>query len=141
MQIVCASCGVKNRVPVERLQQHPKCGRCGGFLLPAQPIALGDAGFDRFVHGTELPIVVDFWAEWCGPCKMMAPIFVQASQQRPTVLFVKVDTESAQHTASRFQIRSIPTLMVLHGGREIARSAGAMPLPQLLAWLDHALAA
>ena len=145
MQIVCAGCGVKNRVPSERLQQNPltqkvKCGRCGGFLLPAQPIALGDADFDRFVQGTELPIVVDFWAEWCGPCKMMAPIFAQAAQQRPTVLFVKVDTESAQHTASRFQIRSIPTLALLHGGREVERSAGAMPLPQLLAWIDHALA-
>ena len=140
MQIVCASCGVKNRVPSERLLQHPKCGRCSGPLLPAQPIALGDADFDRFVQGTELLVVVDFWAEWCGPCKMMAPIFMQAAQQRPTVPFVKVDTESAQLTASRFQIRSIPTLLVLRGGQEIARSAGAMPLPQLLAWVDRALA-
>lgn len=145
MQIVCVSCGVKNRVPAERMQQHPlpqkiKCGRCGAALLPAQPIALGDADFDRFVQGTELPVVVDFWAEWCGPCKMMAPVFAQAARQRPTVPFVKVDTESAQHTASRFQIRNIPTLMVLRSGREIARSAGAMPLPQLLAWIDRALA-
>ncbi|HET8710632.1 MAG TPA: thioredoxin TrxC [Spongiibacteraceae bacterium] len=141
MQIVCVNCGVKNRVPDEKLQQHPKCGRCSAVLLPAQPIALDDAGFERFVHGTELPIVVDFWAEWCGPCKMMAPIFAQAAQQRPTIPFVKVDTERALQTASRFQIRSIPTLAVLQGGREIIRSAGAMPLPQLLAWLDRAVAA
>ncbi len=140
MQIVCVNCGAKNRVPGERLHDHPKCGRCAAPLLPAQPFALDDADFDRFVQGTELPIVVDFWAEWCGPCKMMAPVFMQAAQQRPAVPFVKVDTERAQHTASRFQIRSIPTLMVLHGGREIARSAGALPLPQLLAWIDHAVA-
>lgn len=139
MQIVCAGCGVKNRVPDEKLQLHPKCGRCGGLLLPAQPIALGDAEFEHFVQNTELPIVVDFWAEWCGPCKMMAPVFAQAAQQRPTVLFVKVDTETAQRTASRFQIRSIPTLALLRGGREVTRSAGALPLPQLLAWLDRAL--
>lgn len=139
MQIVCANCGVKNRVPDARLQQQPKCGRCSNPLLPGAPIILGDGEFEHFVQNTDLPIVVDFWADWCGPCKIMAPIFAQAAQQRPALLFVKVDTEAAQRAAGRFQIRSIPTLVVLRGGHEIARSAGAMALPQLLGWLDNAL--
>ncbi len=140
MQVVCAQCGVKNRVPEQRLMQQPKCGRCGALLLPAAPIVLNDANFDHFVQNTELPIVVDFWAEWCGPCKVMAPIFAQAAQQRPLLLFAKVNTEQAQATAQRYQIRSIPTLALLRGGGEVVRSAGAMPLPQLLAWIDRAAA-
>lgn len=141
MQIVCVNCGAKNRVPAERLQHHPKCGRCSNALLPAQPITLSDEEFDRFVQNTDVPIVVDFWADWCGPCKMMAPFFAHAAQQRPTVLFAKVDTESAAFTASRFQIRSIPTLMILQGGREVTRAVGAMSLPQFLSWLDGVLPA
>lgn len=146
MQVVCGGCGVKNRVMDEKFQLHAatqkiKCGRCGSELLPGKPIELSDEEFDRFVQNTDLPIVVDFWADWCGPCKMMAPIFAEAARQRPKVMFVKIDTESAVHTASRFQIRSIPTLMIMQGGREINRAAGAMSLPQFLSWLDSALLA
>ena len=139
MLIVCPSCLSKNRVDPDRLDQQPVCGRCQHQLLPAVPVALGEEAFDTYVSATELPVVVDFWAEWCGPCKMMAPELEQAARERPRLRFVKVDTDQAQRLASRFGIRSIPTLAVFMGGREIARRSGALLSAQLLAWVDDCL--
>ncbi len=137
MLIVCPSCMTKNRVPEERLQDNPTCGKCQQALLPTLPIELNDQNFFHYVQNTELPIVVDFWAEWCGPCKAMAPHFNQAAQHAPQYRFVKVNTEVAQQISSQFNIRSIPTIAVFKNGKEVARQAGAMQASQLLAWLGQ----
>jgi thioredoxin 2 len=135
MQLVCPSCAAKNRVPDERLREDPMCGKCGRPLMPAAPIALDDASFARYVEGTELPIVVDYWAEWCGPCKMMAPQFAAAAAQLPEVRFVKVDTEASPQASMRQRIRSIPTMVLFKGGAEVARRSGAMSAADIVAWV------
>lgn len=139
MLIVCPHCWTKNRFPDERVGEKPTCGRCQAELLPSYPIALGDQTFAHYVGHTELPIVVDFWADWCAPCRMMAPQFTQAASQMPQVRFAKVDTEQAQQISAQYAIRSLPTLVVFQGGREVARQAGAMRAPQMLAWLQQVL--
>ncbi|MGM9514030.1 thioredoxin TrxC [Roseateles sp. DB2] len=136
MHLVCAHCGATNRVPAERLQDQPVCGRCGAEIAPTHPLALSDAVFADYISKTEAPVLVDFWAAWCGPCRMMAPQFEAAAAQAPGVRFVKVDTEACPQTASRLSIRSIPTLALFLGGREIARQSGAMPAADLLRWLQ-----
>ncbi|HEV3020419.1 MAG TPA: thioredoxin TrxC [Burkholderiaceae bacterium] len=140
MLIVCPSCLSKNRVDPGRLEQHPVCGRCQHELLAPVPVELGEEAFDAYVSATELPVVVDFWAEWCGPCKVMAPELERAARQRPQVRFIKIDTDQAQRLASGFGIRSIPTLVVFVGGREIARQSGALSSAQVLAFVDEAQA-
>jgi len=137
MQIACPHCLAKNRVPDDRLADGPNCGNCHRPLLPGAPVAVRGEDLAAFAAGTTLPVVADFWADWCGPCKMMAPAFADAARRRPHVQFVKVDTEASPRAAQDYAIRGIPTLILFEGGREKARVSGAMQAQQLLAWLDQ----
>jgi len=134
--VVCPNCQSSNRIPAARLGDNPRCGKCKKALFTGHPIALTDQSFDRHLTRSELPLIVDFWAEWCAPCKMMAPFFEQAAAElEPQVRLVKVDTEANRQLGQRYQISSIPTTLVFKGGREVARQPGAMNLPQLLEWI------
>ena len=140
MELVCPNCGAVNRVPAERLGDNPKCGKCGGAVLPAAPIVLTAATFERFITRDGLPVLVDFWAPWCGPCRQMAPAFEQAAAQlEPAVRLAKVDTEAEKNLGARFNIRSIPTLALFVGGREVARQAGAMGAADIVRWTQQHL--
>lgn len=136
MLITCPHCLTKNRVPAERASQDPICGKCGQALLSGEVIELSDANFDTVVAGTELPVLVDFWAPWCGPCRQMAPQFALAAQQlKGQVLLVKVNSDSSPQLSQRFDIRSIPTLLQLQQGKELQRLSGALQAPQIVGWL------
>lgn len=131
--VACAHCGATNRVPAARLGEDPTCGRCGQPLLDGQPVELSDTNFERVTAASDLPVVVDFWAPWCGPCRQMAPQFEQAARAlKGRALLVKVNSDDNPHTASRFGIRSIPTLVKLQRGQEVARVAGARPAGQIV---------
>lgn len=116
------------------------CGKCGAQLMDAQPFALSDATLPAYIAHTELPVLVDFWADWCGPCKMMAPHFANAATQLPDVRFAKLDTEASPRASAAYAIRSIPTLILFRGGREVARQSGAMSAGDIVRWVQAQVA-
>ena len=135
LKIACPSCHALNRVPTARLADAPVCGRCKQRLFTAHPLVLVTGNFDRHVVEAELPVLVDFWAPWCQPCRMMAPHFEQAAGHlEPAVRLAKVDTEAEPGLGARFDIRSIPTLILFHRGREHARHSGALGAADIVRW-------
>ncbi len=132
--VACAHCGAVNRLPTQRLGDNPDCGRCHRPLLDGQPVELDDRRFDDFVRQTTLPVLVDFWAPWCGPCRQMAPQFEAAARQlKGRAVLVKVNSDDSPEASARFAIRSIPTLVRLQGGVEVRRQSGAVPAAQIVA--------
>ena len=136
LNVACPHCHTANRVPAHRLGDAPKCGTCSLPLFEGHPVELAEADFERHVARCDLPIVVDFWAPWCGPCSAMAPVFERAARElEPQVRLVKVNTDAAQLLAARLDIRGIPTFAIFEQGREVARASGAMNLARFVEWV------
>ena len=135
VQVACPACLAANRVPVDRAGEDPKCGKCGAALLDGEPAELGESQLETFVQRTELPVLVDFWAPWCGPCRAMAPHFERAARNlKDRVRLVKVNTEEAPGLAARYGIRAIPTLVLFRNGTETKRMSGALDAGALERW-------
>ena len=136
--VACPFCDTLNRVDLSRIGQHPKCGTCGKPILLDRPLAVSDANFAQVTADTTVPVVVDFYADWCGPCKIMAPLLDDAARRRAgELLIVKLDTDRNPVTGQRFGIRGIPTLIAFRGGKEVARRVGAVPPAELEAFLNE----
>ena len=135
VKLVCLSCGQTNRVPDEKFGAHPKCGTCGARLVRGEPVVVSFDVLDKAARTDELPLVVDLWAAWCGPCRMMAPEFAKAARTlEGKARFVKLDTEAYPQSGTRFGIRGIPLMIAFHRGREVKRQAGAIPAAAIVEW-------
>ena len=140
LHVVCPHCHTTNRIRADDLANAPDCGQCHRPLFEGEPLLLDDASFDKHITRSQIPVVVDFWAPWCGPCLQMAPFFHEAAQQlEPQVRLAKLDTEAHQSIAVRYGIRSIPTMIVFQGGREVARTSGARGASDIVRWVRQSL--
>ena len=136
LNVACPHCHTANRVPAHRLGDAPKCGACSRALFVGHPVELAEADFERHIARCDLPVVVDFWAPWCGPCRAMAPVFERAARElEPQVRLAKVNSDEAQTLAARLDVRGIPTFVILEQGREVARISGAMGLTRFVEWV------
>jgi thioredoxin 2 len=139
MHIVCAHCSSTNRIPEDRTHLGAKCGKCGEAIYSGKPVNLNDASFYQYVEKNHMPVIVDFWADWCGPCKAMGPAFESVAKESDGILFAKVNTENAQSVSADAVIRSIPTLIFFHKGKEINRVSGGLSESQIKQWIMQSL--